>query len=74
MLEIQILSWDMHNDVGELNQLMGYQPWKWFARNQENMFWCIDMSMNCCFSELALKEKPNKHLGLVQSKDLLIKK
>jgi hypothetical protein len=43
MLEIQILSWDMHNDVGELNQLMGYQPWKWFARNQENMFWCIDM-------------------------------
>jgi hypothetical protein len=25
-LEIQVLAWDRHNNVAELNQLMGYQP------------------------------------------------
>jgi NADH:ubiquinone oxidoreductase subunit B-like Fe-S oxidoreductase len=62
-LEIQVLIWGMHTKKAGLTRLIRSQPWKWFAWNQENMFWCIDMSMNCCFSELTLK-KTNKHGGL----------
>ena len=62
-LEIQVLTWGMHTKKAGLTRLIRSQPWKWFARNQENMFWYIDMSMNCCFSELTLK-KTNKHGGL----------